>query len=79
MDKTLQFKGLWAVILGGSGGFGLAAAEKLAQQGMNVAVIYREMAAADKQVREKFATMASQNDVQVLAYNINALNEATLR
>ncbi|NCD69248.1 SDR family oxidoreductase [Mucilaginibacter agri] len=75
MDKTLQFKGLWAVILGGSGGFGLAAAEKLAQQGMNIAVVYREMAAADKQVREKFAGIASLNDVQVLSYNINALTE----
>lgn len=76
MDKTLQFKGLWAVILGGSGGFGLAAAEKLASQGMNIAVIYREMAAADKLAREKFSAIGSANDVEVLAYNINALNEA---
>ena len=76
MDKTLQFKGLWAVILGGSGGFGLAAAEKLASQGMNIAVIYREMAAADKLARERFSAIASTNNVEVLAYNINALNEA---
>lgn len=75
MDKTLQFKGLWAVILGGSGGFGLAAADKLAQQGLNITVVYREMATADKQVREKFAGIASTNNVEVLAYNINALTD----
>lgn len=75
MDKTLQFKNLWAVILGGSGGFGFAAAEKLASHGMNIAVVYREMAAADKVLREKFKALASANNIAIEAYNINALTE----
>ncbi|QQL49466.1 SDR family oxidoreductase [Mucilaginibacter ginkgonis] len=75
MDTTLQFKGLWAIILGGSGGFGFASAEKLAAHGMNVAVVYREMAAADKQVRQRFAHLAAKNNVEVLPFNINALTD----
>lgn len=75
MNGTLQFQGLWAVILGGSGGFGLAAAEKLAQHGMNIAVIYRELAAADKQFKEKLVQLARQNSVGILACNVNALTE----
>ncbi len=75
MGETLQFKNSWAVILGGSGGFGFAAAEKLASHGMNIAVVYREMAVADKLAREKFNFLAAENDVLVEAYNINALSE----
>ena len=78
MDKHLQFKDLWAVILGGSGGFGFAAAEKLATHGMNVAVIYRENKAADKILKEQLVQIAQSNSVKILPYNINAL-DATAR
>lgn len=75
MDTTLQFKGLWAVILGGSGGFGLAATEKLAQHGMNIAVVYREIATTEKPLKEKLSTLAATYNVSILSYNINALSE----
>src|ERR1700744_3477427 len=78
MDKNLQFKGLWAVILGGSGGFGFAAAEKLAKSGMNVAVIYRELSVTDKALKKDFERIAEANSVSTLSYNINAL-DATAR
>ena len=74
MDKKLQFKGLWAVILGGSGGFGLAAVEKLAQHGMNIALLYRETAAAQKVLKGKLTAIAEENSVTILPYNINALD-----
>lgn len=77
MDKTLQFSGLWTVILGGSSGFGFAAAEKLASHGMNIAVLYRETSAAAKAVTEKFNNLSAKNNVTVLSYNLNALDTAS--
>ena len=74
MDKKLQFTGLWAVILGGSSGFGFAAVEKLAQHGMNVAVLYRETASSEKVLKNKFLAIAQENSITILPYNINALD-----
>ena len=73
MDKHLQFSDLWAVILGGSSGFGFAAVEKLVKHGMNVAVLYRENASSEKILKERFAVMADEYSVTILPYNINAL------
>ncbi len=69
-----QFSGLWAVILGGSSGFGLASVEKLASHGMNIAVLYRETAAADRMVKEKFTALATATEVTIIPLNINALD-----
>jgi enoyl-[acyl-carrier protein] reductase III len=74
MDKKLQFDGLWAVILGGSSGFGFATVEKLAAHGMNIAVLYREPSAAEKRLKMRFEEIAAQNSTQILAFNINALD-----
>ena len=71
-----QFSGLWAVILGGSSGFGLAAVEKLASHGMNIAVLYRETAGADRIVREKFTALALASEVTIIPLNINALDKS---
>ncbi|HWZ04665.1 MAG TPA: SDR family oxidoreductase [Mucilaginibacter sp.] len=76
MDKQLQFSGLWAVILGGSSGFGFAAVEKLAKHGMNVAVLYRETSVAEKLLKESFVKIAASNSTTILPYNINALDQA---
>jgi enoyl-[acyl-carrier protein] reductase III len=76
VDKKLQFKGLWAVILGGSSGFGFAAIEKLCAHGMNIAVLYRETAAAEKLLLARFKEITAVNATIILPYNINALDEA---
>ena len=76
MDKKLQFSGLWAVILGGSGGFGFSAVEKLAAHGMDIAVLYRENASSEKILKEKFESLSAENAVTILPYNINALETA---
>ncbi|MGN6637756.1 MAG: SDR family oxidoreductase, partial [Mucilaginibacter sp.] len=73
MSSDKPFAGLWAVILGGSSGFGFAAAQKLASKGMNLAVLYRETSVAEKPLLEKFNTIASENGVSILHYNVNAL------
>ena len=74
MNNKTQFSGLWAVILGGSSGFGFAAVEKLAKHGMNVAVLYRETSIAEKLLKEKFTEIAIPNSITILPYNINALD-----
>ena len=75
MDKiTKQFSGSWAIILGGSSGFGFATVEKLARHGMNIAVLYREIATADKTVKQSFSEIATGNGVTILPFNINALD-----
>ena len=76
MGKSDQFSGLWAIILGGSSGFGYAAAKKLAQHGMNIAVLYRETALTEKPLRQQLAAIAGDNNVTILPYNINALDAA---
>jgi enoyl-[acyl-carrier protein] reductase III len=70
-----QFSDNWAIILGGSSGFGFAAVEKLAQHGMNIAVIYREMGAAERSLKQQLAELAQTKQVSILPYNINALDE----
>jgi enoyl-[acyl-carrier protein] reductase III len=76
MNNTQQFAGSWAVILGGSSGFGFAALQKLAGHGMHIAVLYREMAAADKQLKQKLTEIAAKHNVTILPFNINALDQA---
>lgn len=76
MDNKKQFSDEWAVILGGSSGFGLAATEKLALHGMNIAVLYRETAAEEKLLKKKFSNLASASGIIILPFNINALDAA---
>jgi NAD(P)-dependent dehydrogenase (short-subunit alcohol dehydrogenase family) len=69
------FMGEWAIVLGGSSGFGLAAVKKLASHGMNVALLYRETAAVEKPLKIILQQLAVDNGVTILPYNINALDE----
>lgn len=67
----------WALILGGSSGFGLATAKKLAATGMALAVVFRErkgQARALEPVWEKLREYGR----PVLTFNANALQEATM-
>ena len=75
MNNKKQFSGLWGIILGGSSGFGFAAIEKLALHGMNIAVLYRETAGIEKSLKEKLSAIAKTNEVTILPFNMNALEE----
>jgi enoyl-[acyl-carrier protein] reductase III len=74
VSKNVPFSGLWAVILGGSSGFGFASVEMLAKKGMNIAALYRETSITEKPLLTKFSKIAADNGVTILPYNINALN-----
>ena len=76
VESSKQFYGLWAVILGGSSGFGFAAVEKLARHGMNIALLYRETAAVERKLKQNLSAIALQTGVIILPFNINALDEA---
>lgn len=69
-----QFSDNWAIILGGSSGFGFAAVEKLAKHGMNIAVLYRETAAAERELKKKFVKFSEINEVSIIPFNVNALD-----
>src|ERR1700761_1770554 len=71
----MPLSGLWAVILGGSSGFGFASAQMLAKNGMNIAALYRETSISEKVLLDEFSKIASENGITILPYNINALNE----
>jgi enoyl-[acyl-carrier protein] reductase III len=71
-----EFSDNWAIILGGSSGFGFAAASKLARHGMSLAVLYRETAAAERALKKQLAEIAEANDITILPFNINALDAA---
>ncbi len=75
MDNKKQFSDLWGIVLGGSSGFGFATIEKLARHGMNVAVLYRETVVIEKELKENFKKIASTCGVDILPFNINALDE----
>ncbi len=78
MHKTNnEFSGCWAIILGGSSGFGFAAIEKLASHGMNIAVIYREIATTEKVLKKSLAKISLSNEVTILPFNINALDKTS--
>lgn len=79
MTYQKQFSDEWGIILGGSSGIGLAALEKLAAAGMNIAVLYRETAAADRTLRETLSRLADKEQVVILPHNINALDEQNRR
>jgi NAD(P)-dependent dehydrogenase (short-subunit alcohol dehydrogenase family) len=75
LNNKKQFSGLWAVILGGSSGFGLATLTKLAQHGMNIAVVYREMSVKEKELKENLLQIADSSGVKILPCNMNALDK----
>ncbi len=66
-------KSQWALILGGSSGFGLATAQKLVQHGMNVAIVHRDRKGAMAAIEPKFEALRA-TGIGFLALNLDALS-----
>jgi enoyl-[acyl-carrier protein] reductase III len=66
----------WALILGGSSGFGFASAKRLAGEGMSVAVLHRDRRATMGEVESRFDSLR-QRGVGFLAFNADALAQET--
>jgi NAD(P)-dependent dehydrogenase (short-subunit alcohol dehydrogenase family) len=63
----------WALILGGSSGFGLAAAHRLAAHGMGVAIVHRDRRGALPRIEPEFEKLRAQG-VPVRTWNVDALD-----
>ncbi|MEZ5044849.1 MAG: SDR family oxidoreductase [Saprospiraceae bacterium] len=70
----MHFKGqnYWAVILGGSSGFGLAAAQQLAKEGMNLCIIHRDRRQHLVEIQKAFEELST-HGVRVITFNKDAL------
>ncbi len=67
----------WGLILGGSSGFGLAAAKKLASHGLNLVIVHRDRRGAMKRIDPHFEEIRAMG-VGLLTVNADALS-ATAR
>lgn len=63
----------WGVVLGGSSGFGLASAKKLAREGLNVCVVHRDRRGAMERVNREFDEIRAAGR-RFLALNLDALS-----
>ena len=63
----------WALILGGSSGFGLATAHKLSEEGLNVCVVHRDRRGAMSRIEPEFEAIRARG-VSLVTYNQDALN-----
>ena len=63
----------WALILGGSSGFGLATAKKLAAHGMNIIIVHRDRRGAMRRIAPEFDGIRGLG-VALLTFNANALS-----
>lgn len=63
----------WAVILGGSSGFGLATARKLARHGMSLCIVHRDRRAALSRIEPEFEKIR-EGGTQLLCFNTDALD-----
>ena len=62
----------WAVVLGGSSGFGLATAQKLAERGMNLCIVHRDLRGAMRRIEPEFEKIRG-TGAALLSFNADAL------
>jgi NAD(P)-dependent dehydrogenase (short-subunit alcohol dehydrogenase family) len=63
----------WAVIIGGSSGFGLASAQKLARHGMNLCIVHRDRKGAMSRITPFFEELRA-DGVEVVTFNTDAIS-----
>ncbi len=64
----------WALILGGSSGFGLATAHKLSEHGLNLCIVHRDRRGAMRKIEPEFERIRERG-VSLLTFNRDALDE----
>jgi len=65
----------WALIIGGSSGFGLAAAQKLSAHGMNLCIVHRDRRGAMSRIAPEFEKLKT-TGVKTLFFNLDALSDS---
>lgn len=72
MVREFQNKNYWALIIGGSTGFGLASAIKLARHGLNICVLHRNSRSQMAEIHSNFSEIKNE-DIAFKSFNIDAL------
>jgi NAD(P)-dependent dehydrogenase (short-subunit alcohol dehydrogenase family) len=67
-------EGEWALILGGSSGFGLATAQKLAENGMNLLIVHRDRRGAMRAIEPEFEKLRGLG-VELHTWNADAISD----
>ncbi|MBF0225450.1 MAG: SDR family oxidoreductase [Desulfobacterales bacterium] len=65
---------MWALIIGGSSGFGLATAQKLARHGMNLCIVHRDRRGALNRIQSDFDEL-KRSGIKVRIFNLDALSD----
>ncbi|WP_118973308.1 SDR family oxidoreductase [Taibaiella koreensis] len=73
MVKEFETKGYMTLILGGSSGLGLAAAEKLAAQGMGICIVHRNTRSEMRTVTPAFERIQS-HEVPFMSFNMDVMD-----
>ena len=74
-EDSLRGKGYWAVILGGSSGFGLATAKRMAQAGVNILIGHKDKeGTVETVIKPHFDAIRAQG-VQLVTHNANLFDE----
>ncbi len=73
MSKTPFKPNEWALVLGGSSGFGLATAHKLSENGLNICVVHRDRRGAMGRIEPEFEKIRARG-VSLETFNADALN-----
>lgn len=69
MVREFENKKEWAIILGASSGLGLATAKKLAKEGLNLCLVYRNRKSDIPAIESEFEAIVSSSKVKVLHFN----------
>lgn len=77
MKNPLDFhgSGLWAVILGGSSGFGLATAKRLARAGFNILIGHRDKEGTVETVIKPHFDEIRASGVKLVTHNVNLFDD----
>ncbi len=74
-EKPFAGKNLWAVILGGSSGFGLAAAKRLARAGLNIFIAHKDKeGVVETAIKPHFDEIRALG-VRLVTHNVNLFDE----
>jgi len=73
MGNAPSVQNEWALILGGSSGFGLATAHKLSDHGLNICVVHRDRRGAMSRIEPEFEKIRERG-VSLLTFNQDALD-----
>ncbi len=75
MNDDFHGKGYWAVILGGSSGFGLATAKRLAKAGFNILIGHKDKEGTVESVIKPHFDQIRATGAKLITHNVNLFDD----